>query len=225
MPATAVRTVASQPRPIPAAPSDAFPALDRLGVVASVKRGQTLFHEGDRAQFYFKVVTGAVRTCKLLADGRRHVVDFHLPGDFIGFDGEADYTTTAEAVTDATLVRYARRSVDSLAAEEPRIGRHLLTIACQGLSRAQQQMVLLGRKSAEERIASFLLTMLKRNGANGTLCLPMTRADIGDHLGLTLETVSRALTQLRRLGIIELKGSHDIVICNRAALEDAAEAA
>ena len=169
-------------------------------------------------------VSGAVRSCKLLADGRRHVGDFYLTGDFIGLDAEANYIFTAEAVCDAIVVRYSRRSVDALAGQEPRIGHSLFRIACHGLSAAQQQMVLLGRKTAEERVASFILGLAERNGAADRISLPMTRSDIGDHLGLTIETVSRALTQLKKDGVIEFTGSHALVIRDRKTLANLAEA-
>lgn len=208
-----------------AARPDGLGALDRLGTVVSLRREQTLFHEADPAEFYFKVVSGAIRSCKLLADGRRHVGEFFLPGDFIGLDAETGYIFTAEAVSETTMVRYSRRSVDALAWQEPRIGHSLLRIACHGLSAAQQQMVLLSRKTAEERIASFILGLAERNGAADRVSLPMSRSDIGDHLGLTMETVSRALTQLKKDGVIGFTSSHELVICDRETLADLAEVA
>jgi CRP-like cAMP-binding protein len=199
-------------------------ALDRMGTVVSLHREQPLFHEADPAESYFKVVAGAIRSCKLLADGRRHIGEFFLPGDFIGLDAQTGYLFTAEAVTDTTVVRYSRRSVDALAWQDPRIGHSLLRIACHGLSTAQTQMVLLGRKTAEERIASFILGLAERNGAADRVSLPMTRIDIGDHLGLTMETVSRALTQLRKDGVIAFTSSHELVIRDHGMLADLADA-
>jgi CRP/FNR family transcriptional regulator, nitrogen fixation regulation protein len=227
MPAAVALNAASirATRPVSSAPTDELVALDRLGTVVTLRREQPLFHEADSAEFYFKVISGAVRSCKLLADGRRHVGEFFLPGDFIGLDAEDAYIFTAEAVTETVVVRYARRSVDNLAFQEPRISRRLMRIACRNLSAAQHQMLLLSRKTAEERIASFILAMAERNGDSDRITLPMTRTDIGDHLGLTMETVSRALTQLRKEGVIELKNSHDVVIRDRDMLADLAEAA
>jgi CRP-like cAMP-binding protein len=207
------------------APADELAVLDRVGTVVSLKREEVLFHECDPAENYFKVVTGAVRSSKLLADGRRHVCEFYLPGDFIGLDADASYLFTAEAMADTTVVRYARRKVEALVSQEPRVGRRLLSIACHGLSSAQQKLVLLGRKTAEERIASFLLDLAERIGEAGRVSLPMSRTDIGDHLGLTMETVSRGLSHLKSEGIIALESSHQVVIRNREALEDLAEAA
>ncbi len=205
--------------------ADELAALDRVGTVQSLRRDDVLFRECDAAEHYFKVVTGAIRSSKLLADGRRHVSEFYLPGDFIGLDADTSYLFTAEAMADTTVVRYARRKVEALAWQEPRIGRRLLSIACHGLSSAQQKLVLLGRKTAEERIASFLLDLDERIGKADGVFLPMSRTDIGDHLGLTMETVSRGLSQLKNEGIIALENSHQILIRNRAALEDLAEAA
>jgi len=225
MPAIAAfKAVSSRPAPRPVkAPVDEFASLERLGTVQILKRDETLFREADAAQYYFKVVQGALRSCKLLRDGRRHVGDFFLPGDFIGLDAEEQYSFSAEAIADTIVVRYARRSVEALAAQEPKIGRRLLSIACHSLNTAQQQMLLLSRKTAEERIASFLMGIAERKGGT-QIALPMTRTDIGDHLGLTMETVSRALAHLRNEGVIELKSSHDVRICNREALADLAEA-
>lgn len=207
------------------APRDALTALDRLGTVVALRRDESLFYEGDPADHYFKVVSGALRSCELLADGRRHVGDFYLPGDFIGLDAETDFIFSAEAVTDTTVVRYSRRSVDALAWEEPKIAQRLLGIARQRLCAARAQMLLLSRKTADERIASFLLGMADRGGVSDHVMLPMTRTDIGDHLGLTIETVSRSLSHLKKGGVIALPNSHEVVIRERAALEDLAEAA
>ena len=209
----------------PVAASDALAALDEVGSVVALRREEVLFHECDPAEHYFKMVRGALRSAKLLADGRRHVSEFYLPGDFIGLDAATNYHFTAEAMAETVVIRYQRRAVEALAWQEPQIGRRLLNIACHGLSAAQQKLVLLGRKTAEERIASFLLDLAERIGTADRLSLPMSRTDIGDHLGLTMETVSRGLSHLKSEGIIALENSHEIVIRNRAALEDLAEAA
>jgi CRP-like cAMP-binding protein len=221
-------TALQSPRPRRAVPGafapDDFAMLDRLGTVVPLRREQPLFHEADPAEHYFKVISGAVRSCNLLADGRRHVGDFFLAGDFIGFNAASTYIFTAEAVTETVVVRYSRRHFDAIAWREPHIVRHLLELACKSLSAAHSQMVLLGRKTAEERIASFILDLVVRNGVDDRIMLPMSRTDIGDHLGLTMETVSRTFAQLRKDGVIELKSSHDVTIRDRAALEALAQA-
>jgi CRP-like cAMP-binding protein len=200
-------------------------ALDRIGVVITLRRDEAIFFQGDTAEFYFKVVTGAVRSCTLLADGRRHIGDFLLPSDFFGLNAGETYPFTAEAITEVTLVRYARRSVDRLMGQQPQLGRSLLAILCHDLLAAQQQMLLLGRKTAVERVASFLVQMAERSGTQARLSLPMTRTDIGDHLGLTTETVSRTFGQLKIAGVIALEGLHEVLLMDRDALAELAEAA
>jgi CRP-like cAMP-binding protein len=203
--------------------SDGVACLDRLGTVVTLSREQPLFFAGDPADCYFKVVKGAVRSCKLLADGRRHIGDFFLAGDFIGLDADETYPCTAEAVTDAVLIRYARRKVDALAAAEPQVARSLVEIMRDGLLAARERMAVLGHMTARERIASFLLDLADRS-SDARIELPMTRTDIGDYLGLTMETVSRTISQLRNEGIIKQRGVHAVAIVNRPALERAAEA-
>ncbi len=206
----------------PVDPSPEFAACGLTGTVASLGRDEILFFEGDTADYYYRIVTGAVRTCTLLADGRRHIGDFFLPGDFIGLGEGERHLVGAEAVTDTTLVRYARRSVDTLVEERPRLSRWMLAQACNGLAAAQHQKLLLGRKTAQERIASFLLAMADREGAGGHIRLPMTRADIGDYLGLTTETVSRTFSHLKGDAVIVLDGINELRILDRDVLEELA---
>ncbi|HYC13113.1 MAG TPA: helix-turn-helix domain-containing protein, partial [Stellaceae bacterium] len=186
--------------------------LDALGVVVTLSRGEALFREGDTASRYYKVVSGAIRSCKLLPDGRRHIGDFFLAGDFIGLNALESYAFTAEAVADATLVRYKRRDVEALALSDPRIGKSLLGRLCSDLSQAHARMLLLGRMNAQERLANFLLRMAQRSAACGAnlVSLPMTRTDIGDYLGLTTETVCRTLAQLKNSGLIDAPSSHEV---------------
>lgn len=228
MPATAVLRHDAQRAPAMRAPLlanalDGIAVLDRVGTVVTLSREQPLFFEGDPAECYFKVVKGAVRSCKLLMDGRRHIGDFFLAGDFIGLDAGETYPFAAETVSATTLVRYARRKVDALIAQEPRIANSLVSIMRDGLSAARERMALLGHMTAMERIASFLLHIADRCDSV-RIELPMTRTDIGDYLGLTMETVSRAFSQLRNEGIIKQRGVHEVAIADRAALEALAEA-
>ena len=178
--------------------------LDRLGSVILLRRDLALFREGDAANCYYKVVSGAVRSCKLLADGRRHITDFFLSGDFIGVDALKTYSCTAEAVDDATLVCYERRDIDALISHSPRVGQFLLSHVCAELSEARCRMLMLGRMSARERLASFLLRIAarSRHQDRDTIPLPMTRSDIGDHLGLRTETVCRTFADLKNAGLI-----------------------
>jgi CRP/FNR family transcriptional regulator, anaerobic regulatory protein len=203
---------------------DGIAAIDRIGTVVTLKRDDALFREGDLADYYFKVVSGAVRGCKLLADGRRHIGDFYLPGDFIGLDAAETYAFSAEAVSDVTIIRYARRKVEALAWQEPQVAKSLIKMMREGLCAARERMTLLGHLTAMERIASFLLTMADRTN-DEQVSIPMTRTDIGDYLGLTMETVSRAFSQLKSEGVIKQKSMHEVVIADRDALEDLAEVA
>jgi len=194
--------------------------LDRLGSVILLRRDSALFREGDAANCYYKIVSGAVRSCKLLADGRRHITDFFLAGDFIGVDALKTYSCTAEAVNDATLVCYERRDIDALILRSPRVGRFLLSRVCAELSEARCRMLMLGRMSARERLASFLLRIAarSRHQDRDTIPLPMTRSDIGDHLGLRTETVCRTFADLKNAGLIEVASPHELRVLQRQAL-------
>ena len=197
--------------------ADAWAVLDRVGAVMTMRRDEVLFLAGDDADSYFKVLKGAVRSFQLLADGRRHIADFFLPGDFIALDAAETYPVAAEGVVETTLIRYSRHKVDALAAEQPAIAQSLVEIMRGGLAAARERMLLLGHMSAMERIASFLIGVSNRV-TDGRVSLPMNRTDIGDYLGLTMETVSRALSQLKNDGIIVQRSMHEFVIANRAAL-------
>jgi CRP-like cAMP-binding protein len=230
--ATAIRTEADATRSFavsaladrPADDGD-LAAIDRIGTVVSLRRDQALFREGDPAQYFYKVLTGMVRSCLLLADGRRHITEFLLPGDFIGIEVAGTCHSAAEAVSDTTLMRYSRSALDRLVRQQPRLGKSLLALVYGELYAAQEQLLLLGRKNAVERLASFLLAMAERSGATDHVSLPMTRGDIADHLGLTTETVSRIFSQLKSQGVIRLDAASDVVLNHRDKLEALAEAA
>jgi CRP/FNR family transcriptional regulator len=200
-------------------------ALDRVGTVMLLRRHDTLFYEGDAAECCYKVVAGTLRSCRLLADGRRHINEFLMPGDYVALEAGDTYGFTAEAVSDVTLMRYPRAAVERLMQQQPLLGKCLLGLVCGELCAAQERMLLLGRMSAVERLASFLLMMLARGGGEDRVALPMTRSDIADFLGLTMETVSRTLGQLKSEGVIGMRGAGDIIVPDRGALEDLAEAA
>jgi len=183
-------------------------------------KGEELFAEGDPADHFYKVVSGSIRTCKLLSDGRRQIDAFHLPGDIFGLEAGPEYRFTAEALGDATLVAFRRSRLAELTATDPVFANQVLASMMKCLGRAQDHMLLLGRKTAQEKIATFLLDMAKRISSDAEhLELPMQRSDIADHLGLTIETVSRTLTQFARQGLIRLQaGSRSVDLCNLAAL-------
>ena len=230
--ATAIRTEAAPNSHLAASAFATRPAgdgdlaaLDRIGTVVSLRRDQALFGEGDPAQYFYKVLTGAVRSCRVLADGRRHIAEFLLPGDFVGIEAAGTHHSTAEAVSDATLMRYSRSALDRLVQQQPRLGKSLLGLVCGELYAAQAQLLLLGRKNAVERLASFLLAMAERSGEADRVSLPMTRCDIADHLGLTTETVSRIFSQLKSHGVIRLGAGSEVELKDRDELEALAEAA
>lgn len=202
---------------------DGIAALDRVGAVIMLRRDEPLFRMGDDADAYFKVIKGAVRSCKLLADGRRHIGDFFLAGDFIGLDAGETYAFVAEAVVETTLIRYSRRKVDAMIEKEPRVAQNLVEIMRISLAAARERMAMLGHMTAMERIASFLLNIAER-ASDGRVVLPMTRTDIGDYLGLTMETVSRAFSQLKSDGIIKQQTMHEFAITDRSGLEALARA-
>jgi CRP/FNR family transcriptional regulator len=202
----------------------AIVAFERTGQVVNYLRGKTVIEEGSPALQVFKVVSGALRTVRLLADGRRHITQFLLPGDFLGFTHESDYPYSVEAAADTTVVRYSRRAFESLLDEHPKAGRSFLNVLSKELAAAQNHLLLLGRKNAEEKLANFLLNLadtMARNakGEATTTELPMNRSDIADYLGLTIETVSRLLSRFRHRKIIDLPTTHSVVFRDRDALE------
>ena len=204
-PRRAILTVpsASDPSPHPLSDSD---ALEALATTVSVHKDSEIYAQGDAARHCFRIVSGCVRTVKLMEDGRRQVSEFLLPGDWFGFEALEEHDFAAEAVTGAVLRRYPRRGLDALAEQDARVGRWLLVLAATQLRSARERMVTLGRKTATERIAGFLLEMTRREPVDrqGATALPMSRTDIADHLGLTIETVCRTLTQLKRDGAIAI---------------------
>jgi CRP-like cAMP-binding protein len=203
-----------------------FDALERVGSTVRIQRDRGIYFEGDSADNYYKVLEGTVRLYSILADGRRQIVQFVFPSQFFGLSSEKEYLISAEAVTDVALVRFPRRYVDSLFANERNFAREALDLANDELRAAQKQMILLGRRTAKERLAAFLLDMASSSpdGTNGAFFhLPMTRRDIADFLGLTIETVSRVFGQLKRSRHIELKGSHEVALRRPAELAELVE--
>lgn len=183
--------------------------------------GETIFWEGDAADSVFEVVSGTLRLHKLLPDGRRQVTGFLCAGHLIGLAPEGTWVYTAEAITDVTLCRYRRPAFERLIDTVPGFARRVLTVTSHELRVAQDQMLLLGRKTAAERVASFLLLMAAQQDGE-EISVPMGRNDIADYLGLTVETVCRTLTQLKRNKLIELPTHGHIVILNRNELEELA---
>lgn len=211
--------VAATPPLARAIPSVRFAqAPAAVGQVQVLREGQQLFAEGDRAERYYQVTRGTLRTLRLLPDGRRQVVDFHGPGETLGLSSGALHGFDAEAVTDVTLVSYSLSSLVSRAESSPALARQLLGTLTRELASAQEQLLLLGRKTARERLASFLLAMARKQGREDGVELPMKRGDIADHLGLTVETISRLFAALKRERLIALASVTEVVFLDPEAL-------
>jgi CRP/FNR family nitrogen fixation transcriptional regulator len=190
-----------------------------LGAPMPFERNIEIYGESEPAEYFYQVVTGAVRTYKLLEDGRRQIGAFHLPGDVFGLEAGAEHGFSAEAIVEST-VRVAKRSVIvAMAARDSDLAADLWSWTAGGLRAAQEHMMLLGRRNAEERVATFLLDIARRESRDLLVDLPMSRQDIADYLGLTIETVSRTFTQLESKEAIELPSSRRIVLRSRASLQ------
>lgn len=169
---------------------------EMVGLRLTFAKGEELFGEGGAAASFYKVVSGTVRTCKLLSDGRRQIDTFYFVGDMFGLETGHEHRFAAEAVDDVTVIAFRRNSFSSLTGSDPAFGDQLMAAIMSSLDRAHDHMVLLGRKTAQEKVAAFLLDMAGRLEQGDRFALPMCRVDIADHLGLTIETVSRTLTQM-----------------------------
>jgi CRP-like cAMP-binding protein len=205
---------------IPASP---LAALETLGSSLNLRRGQEIYAEGVAAEYCYRLVEGCVRTVKILADGSRQIGDILLPGDFFGFEVTGAHYFSAQAATAVVLRRFPRRAVLARAELDPGLAGHLHTLTARALQSAREHMVRLCRKSAPERMASFLIEMAERSDSsngNGYIHLPMSRSDIADYLGLVIETVSRVLTQFKQKKLIAMKDTNSIKLLDRVALED-----
>lgn len=197
-------------------------AIQAIGQAVRTSRDATIFTEGDDALYSYKVVSGTIRLCKLMSDGRRQIAEFLQAGDFFGFEWRETYSLTAEALEDAELVRFPRARLDRLGEERCDVQRQLMTLLSRDLCAAQNHLLLLGRQTAKERVASFLLSLVTRNKAKSgdTLDIPMCRQDIADYLGLTIETVCRAISELKRARLIAVPNRMQIVVVNVPALRE-----
>lgn len=201
--------------------------LDRLSCSAqglNAPAHVVLFAAADPADYFFTVTSGVLVLYESLPDGRRQVLDFPHPGDFIGIAFGTHYRVTAETLTATTLCRFPRASFERLLSEMPALEHGMLRRTADKLYAAREQMLLLGRKNAAERVASFLLQMAQRQflRRDEAVHLPMTRADIADSLGLTTETVSRTFTRLRTQKLIEVSGTDHIRLLQPQTLKEIA---
>lgn len=203
-------------------PETAYESLQQLAVVARYDTDQPIYRNNDPAQYWFHIVAGAARKTALSGDGRRHIVDFLLPGDFFGFCPSSGHRFCVEATVAGTLVaRYPRRSVERLAESDPQVARHIRQAAFESIARLQRMTLILAGGSALEKIGAFLLEMANRTSVEETrwVCLPMSRSDIADYLAMAAETVSRTLTELRARRAIAYRDARRVQICDREVLE------
>ncbi|WP_404415911.1 helix-turn-helix domain-containing protein [Brevundimonas vesicularis] len=210
-------------------PGDDLVRLDSIAERIVLAAGDVMAREDEPAASVLNITSGAVRIYKLLPDGRRQITGFLFAGDFVGLTAGETYAFSAEAIEETTVCRFRASEYRALARERPSLEAALLSRAMHELTAAQDQMLLLGRKTARERLASFLVTMLSRDplrpSGDNAVRLPMTRSEIADYLGLTIETVSRELTKLKTSGVIHAVSLHDLRIERPDRLKDMANGA
>jgi CRP-like cAMP-binding protein len=193
-------------------------ALEQIGTRLRFSRNQEIYAQGEPGGFWCQVVAGAVRITKLRSDGRRHIAEFCFAGGAFGLDRAAEREFSAEAVVDAVVMRYPRPATERLIDNHPAVARLLRDVTLKSLAAAQSRLALLGRMTAGERVASFLLELSERSDDAKHVELPMCRCDIADYLGLTVETVCRELSDLKRRKVIEV-APHSVTLLDRLTLE------
>ena len=198
-------------------PANTVSLSNTMGAVMPFVRNVEIYGESEPADYLYKVVSGAIRTYKVLNDGRRQIGSFYLPGDIFGLEVGSEHTFSAEAIADSKVLVIRRSAVATLAGRNKEVARQLWTMTAAELQRAQDHIMLLV-KTAQERVVGFLLEMAARTPGASEVDLPMSRQDIADYLGLTIETVSRMMTQLENSGAIAVPTSRHIVLRSRGAL-------
>jgi CRP/FNR family transcriptional regulator, nitrogen fixation regulation protein len=217
-----MRSCAEQVVDIRSGQLDALIALEWMGTRLRFLRNQEIYGQGESGGGWYKVISGTVRISRLRTDGRRHIIEFCFSGDGFGLEGDAERSFSAEAVEDITVMRYPRAATERLAEENPAVARLLRDMTLKSLAAAQGRLLLLARMTATERVASFLLELAERNDTERRVELPMCRCDIGDYLGITIETVCRVLSDLKRRGLIEVS-PHSVTLLNRFGLQAVTE--
>ena len=222
---TAAARIAKPVTPVALNINTAVPGpMDRMGVIelsgarTRYGRDEEIFGEGDAAEYVYKILSGAVRLYRVLSDGRRQIGAFYFAGETFGLEACDEHGLSAEAVTDCEIVATPRRTVFRHAERNAEFAHQLWTRAASDLAKARDHMMLLGRQTATERVAAFLLGMAEKNGGGRVVTLPMSRQDIADYLGLTIETVSRTLTHLEEKAALEVTASRRITLRDPAAL-------
>ena len=224
---SSLSTLAATRSPPGYVPSMTTPWSDDRGTDREARRdpvhfcqGSEIYGEGNEANTFFKVVSGVVRTCKFLKDGRRQIDAFHVAGDVFGVEAAAEYSFSAEAVCDCTLNAYRRRGLNGTTFGDASLSEQIFSYAMHSVARAQAHALLLGRRGALEKVATFLVDWAKRSLSGQDVTLSMTREDIADYLGLTIETVSRTLSQLEREGVIAFVSARNISVRNLMILQE-----
>ena len=211
-------------RPLPTPEPEAMCPLnaafaDSQALRTTVDLGDDLFLAGAAADYAYRVEAGVLMSYRLLRDGRRQVVDFHLPGEFLGLDAGVDYTTAVQAITPAVVAGMRRRRLSALAATDVRLTGALWAASVRVCQRSQDHAAILARQSATERVAAFLLAYARRVRSLDDMILPMSRQDMADFLGLAIHTVSRTLTQMEGSGLISARSSRHVRLVRRDRLE------
>jgi len=203
---------------------EALESLAAISQMEHVKAGHSLFMQGDAALWVYNVTSGSVRLTHTLRNGNRQIVGFLFAGDFLGYSHDGLYACSAETIGPVKICRFPRAALEAVSNEQPQLKQRLLDVAVADLVSAQAQIAIMGRQTATEKVASFLLMLARKAAENGRrnnlIQLPMTREDIGDFLGLAFETVSRCLTRLEELHLIALESPRTVRINDFRALED-----
>ena len=200
--------------------ADELSRLEGMKYYRSFQAGQPVVWSGDRMDFVASVVTGIATLTQTMEDGRRQMVGLLLPSDFVGRPGRAVAAYDVTAVTDLVMCCFRKKPFEEMMSETPHVAQRLLEMTLDELDAAREWMLLLGRKTAREKIASLLAIIARRDGAlmvkttKGVMAfdLPLTREEMSDYLGLTLETVSRQMSALKRDGVIKLEGKRRVLI-------------
>jgi CRP/FNR family nitrogen fixation transcriptional regulator len=190
------------------------PSIQHVGIVRSYAPKREIVREDDPANRIYEVISGTVCTCKMLREGRRQISDFYFPGDVFGLENSQKYNVAAQAITKAEVRVIKKQALTALASSNPEVADQLLAMTARELTRKQDHLLSLLSTTAEERIICFLIDMIRRTSPrqDHLIALPMSRLDIADYLGLTIETVSRTLWDLERRGAIKINGYHSIVL-------------
>lgn len=214
MAALATREDIATIRPMPASGGrdviTLAPGVTAHGTIVPVARDAAIFAQEDEVAHVYKVVSGAVRVTRLLADGRRHIVAFYFAGELFGLEAGDTHQFSAEAVVASRIAFVRRAAVASETEQSDSVMWAIWRLMAKELGHAQDHALVLGRLNAEERVCAFLRDMAARAGAGDSIDLPMSRTDIADYLGLTIETVSRTLTHMERQGVIRFSGARHI---------------